>query len=389
MKRTYRPAAVIAAIGLAFAAFTASASPAWANAGISVTSDLGTATVDAEYATSITVSGSGFQSLRNGFGGVYVLFGWVDDPTGGTWKPSNGGQVGQNFRYVPDSESKDNAGFQRFVAFPGSDTEASAQAVLADDGSFTVTMTVPGATFESTDRNGDVASVNCLESTCGIITIGAHGVKNATNETFTPLTFTTAGASEETSALPKPSAKPADAKAAPARVGLAANSVVAGTSVVFTAQGFTPGEQVVADFDQGVSAVGPLIAGKTGEVAGALPVPADVRDGTHLVTLRGAGSGTVAETEVTITGGTALTVAATTEPAVATWAWVLLLVGIALAGILLIVSIIVAIVRAASRRKARNRAKQEAAIVTAAPPADTPDVTDATLPLDVPVGAQS
>src|SRR5699024_11491703 len=48
---------------------------------------------------------------------------------------------------------------------------------------------VPGAPFESRARDGSVSEVDCLEVTCGIITVGAHGVANARNESFTPVVF--------------------------------------------------------------------------------------------------------------------------------------------------------------------------------------------------------
>ncbi|MDF2443542.1 MAG: hypothetical protein JWR01_1745, partial [Subtercola sp.] len=152
---------------------------------VSFTNGSGGSTADPDYATSMTVSGSGFQSIQGGFGGIYVLFGWVDSG----WQPSTGGEVGRDYRYVPDSESKDNAGFQRFVAFPGSDTADAANAVMDASGSWSTDFTVPGASFNSVDRTGAVSAVDCLKVQCGILTIGAHGVKNANNETFTPITF--------------------------------------------------------------------------------------------------------------------------------------------------------------------------------------------------------
>lgn len=114
-----------------------------------------------------------------------MLFGWVDNPSGSSWRPSAGGVVGANYGYVPDSEAKDNAGFQRFVAFPGSDTASAAHAVMGADGSWAVDMVIPGARFQAKDRSGNTTEVDCLQRSCGIITIGAHGVKNANNETFT------------------------------------------------------------------------------------------------------------------------------------------------------------------------------------------------------------
>lgn len=329
------------------------APPAWAAAGVTVSGPDGSAIVSADYATVVTVSGSGFQAIQNGFGGIYVLFGWVDDAAGGGWKPSRGGVVGADYRYVPDAESADNAGFQRFIAFSGSQTESSANGVLGSDGSWSITMVVPGAGFQSQDRDGNVTAVDCLQVTCGIITIGAHGVKNANNETFTPVRFGAApAAAPDTN--PDATAAPA-ASAGAVRLGVETANVAAGTSVVFTGQGFTPGEQVVASLDGGLTAVGPLTAGVQGEVAAALPVPRDIRNGTHLVTLRGAGSGAVAEAEVVVAGGiTPEPVGSASE--VPQWALVVMLLSIVIALVLVIVSIIAAIGRARARRKARRAA---------------------------------
>ncbi|TQJ30514.1 hypothetical protein [Microbacterium sp. SLBN-146] len=344
-----RAAAVVASVLLAA---TVAALPAHAAAGVVVSGPEGTAVADPDYATELTVRGSGFQSITNGFGGVYVLFGWVDDPQGASWKPSSGGVVGEDFRYVPDSESQDNQGFQRFVAFPGSETEQAAHAVMAADGSWTVSMVVPGAVFESRDRSGNLSSVDCRDVTCGIITIGAHGVKNANNETFTPISFATAGAATgETDAA----AAPATAAIGALRVGLTSTTVDAGTSIAFTGQGFTPGEQIVATLDNGLVSVGPLAAGAQGEVAGVLPVPRDVRGGTHLVTLTGAASGGVAETQVTIV------VADTLTPAVAgsetpMWLFVVLASSVVLAFGLIVASVVVSLRRGLVRRRARRTA---------------------------------
>ena len=359
-------AAVLAAGGIA-----TQSTPAYAAGSVTVTGPDGTATADPDYATTVAVRGSGFQAIQNGFGGVYVLFGWVDSG----WQPSAGGIVGEDYRYVPDSEDKDNAGFQRFVAFAGSDTEAAAHAVMAADGSWAIEMVVPGATFESRDRDGNVSAVDCRVVTCGIITIGAHGVKNANNETFTPITFAApaAGApsapvadapASETTPSTAAQAAPGAAPIGDVRVGLTSDSVDAGTSVAFTGQGFTPGEQVVATLDNGLVSVGPLLAGASGEVAGVMPVPRDVRGGTHLVTLTGAASEREAQAELRIIlDAPALAEAPAAGPEIPMWIFVALLVSIALALALVIVSAVVSIrrvMRARAGRERRTRRRDEA-----------------------------
>lgn len=294
------------------------AAPAHAAARVTVTNDQGRAEADATYATTLTLSGSGFQSIQGAFGGVYVFFGWVSDPAGGSWAPSRGGSTGADYRYVPDSEQADNQGFQKFVAFPGSDTEYAANGgVVAADGTWSTRLVVPGPTFQALDRGGNAVTVDCREVQCGVITIGAHGVPNANNETFTPVAFTDAQAGGGTAAGTTPGAAdqgtvaqgetgdatppPAPAAAAgTATIGVDQATAIAGRALSFVAQGFQPGEQVVGVLDDGVLAIGPLTAGNQGEVAGLLELPADLRVGTHVLRLTGAGSGLAPEVEITV-----------------------------------------------------------------------------------------
>ena len=142
-------------------------------------------------ASTISLAGSGFQSIKGGFGGIYVLFGYAS----ANWRPSQGGVSGSDLVYVPDSETKQNAGHQRFVAFPGSATGTEANGgVIAANGTWQTTLTVPGPTFAAIGPDGSSRTINCRTVRCGVITIGAHGVKNPQNETFTPITFAAAPA---------------------------------------------------------------------------------------------------------------------------------------------------------------------------------------------------
>ena len=188
-----RVGAALAALALAvaMAAVTAASGPvptAFA-AGAKVTVSVPSGGLNPNGATTVALSGSGFQSVKNGFGGIYVLFGWVSDPNGGSWRPSKGGITGQNYRYVPDDENNPT-GYDVFVAFPGSSTEGAANGgKIAADGTWHANITIPGAKFTSYDRAGNPEAVDCTSQQCGIITIGAHGVVNANNETFTPVSF--------------------------------------------------------------------------------------------------------------------------------------------------------------------------------------------------------
>ncbi|MBF4606231.1 hypothetical protein [Curtobacterium sp. VKM Ac-1393] len=140
--------------------------------------------VDSTYLTTLRLSGSGFQGIKNGYGGIYVAFGTVN----GTWQPSKGGATGVDYSYVPDDESNPT-GYLDFVAFEGSSTASAANGGTVDSatGTWSATLKVPGSTFQALDRNGAATTVDCSVVQCGIITIGAHGVANANNESFTPV----------------------------------------------------------------------------------------------------------------------------------------------------------------------------------------------------------
>jgi hypothetical protein len=144
------------------------------------------AVADPDYLTELTLSGTGFQGIRNGHGGIYVFFGTVN----GSWRPSQGGTTGENYRYVYDDESNP-VGYQLFVAFEGASTGYAANGGTVDSstGAWSATIKVPGARFQAYDRDNDVTTVDCTQVQCGIITVGAHGVTNANNETFTPVRF--------------------------------------------------------------------------------------------------------------------------------------------------------------------------------------------------------
>lgn len=144
--------------------------------------------------TTLTLEGSGFQSVAGGFGGIYILFGSV---TGDAWAPSQGGGFGTTYFYQPDTQDANNAGMQGFVAFPGSSTEGDAGGVMTDDGSWSTELIVSGPVFTVTDADGAERELDCRVETCGVITLGAHGVVNASNETFTPVSFEAAGGTVE------------------------------------------------------------------------------------------------------------------------------------------------------------------------------------------------
>jgi len=268
------------------------ATPAQAAARVTISNSAGTAQIDGTYATTLTVSGSGFQSIRGGHGGVYVWFGTVS----GGWRPSQGGVSGQDYQYIPDSESADNQGFQRYVAFPGSDTASSAHATMSDSGSWRTTITVPGPTFKAVGRNGAVATIDCRKVQCGVITVGAHGVKNARNETFTPVTVGEVGtpqrdveqdsgaaqgsADEQGTPAPGQQEAPKVRRGKP-KLEVDRTSAVAGRVLSFSVSGLIEGEQVSVVFDNGRAAAGPFLVGDNGQLAGVITLPADLPAGTY------------------------------------------------------------------------------------------------------------
>ena len=75
----------VAAFGLAALIALAPAIGAQADAAVTITGGTsGTGTdVSPTAQTELTVTGSGFQSVQGGFGGIYVMFGWVDPA--GSW----------------------------------------------------------------------------------------------------------------------------------------------------------------------------------------------------------------------------------------------------------------------------------------------------------------
>lgn len=299
------------------------AAPAQAQARVDVRNEAGEAAADPTYLTRLSLRGTGFQSVARGHGGIYVQFGAVR----GNWRPSQGGVAGQNYFSVPDSETKNNAGYLKYVAFPGSDTaDAANGGTLAANGTWATTINVPGATFQAHDRAGKVTTIDCRKDTCGIITFGAHGVINANNETFTPVKmkdlYTDAseapapnpdapdpadtaidadGAAADTSPAAedrpeqtatgkrKGKGKGAQAAADPATLEVDRASAHPGRVLAFTATGLRPGSQVSATFDDGRAGVGPLTVGANGQLAGLLQLPTDLATGTYELRLVGEG----------------------------------------------------------------------------------------------------
>jgi hypothetical protein len=235
-------AALLAALGISVVQ-----APAAMAAGATVSFSPGSA--DPDYASTLQLSGSGFQSIQNGFGGIYVLFGWVDT----TWRPSQGGASGVNFVYVQDSETKDNRGFQKFISYPGDPTAYAANGgEVHADGTWSTALNIPGATFPAKGRNGGIEQIDCRKVQCGIITIGGHGVVSPNNETFTPVSFAVpqqnapAPAPTQAAPTPAPTAAPPD-QAAPTAAPTTAGGLAIPTAPTAVKSSATPAKKAAAE----------------------------------------------------------------------------------------------------------------------------------------------
>lgn len=343
-------AVLLALLLLPLAAPSASAAPTVGVSGVG-----GRAEAALDGPTTLRLTGTGFQSIPGGFGGIYVVFGWVDDPAGGSWRPSQGGSTGTDYDYIPDAETAENQGYIRFVAFPGSDTEASANGgTVAADGTWSTTLTVPGPSFTAKGRDGTGTPVDCTRVQCGVITIGAHGVVNPSNESFTPVSFVAGGDTDSAAAESEEAGSGSTTDRAAPTVGVDQATAVVGRALTFAGQGFDPGEQLTVTLDDGLVSLGPLAAGAQGEIAGTLQLPGDLRTGTHLLRVSAAGSGLTTELEFTVTADPAAAtaadlIAAETDPA--GHRWTAAEIALVAAGGLLLVTVLVSFVTARRRRR--------------------------------------
>lgn len=130
----------------------------------------------------VTLTGKGYDTSKD-FGGAYVLFGWIDPAKGTQWGPAGGGRTG--FEYVYHQEEE----FQGLVLYPGNtnagSTDSARQGRMDAAGNWSGTFTIPASQFTAFGK-----TIDCYRVQCGVITIGAHGVRNAGVEVFTPVYFT-------------------------------------------------------------------------------------------------------------------------------------------------------------------------------------------------------
>ena len=215
----------------------------------------------AAQATTVTVVGTSYlvpphSSDKNVFGGVYVMFGWVQP--GSTWGPSsrNGtnsnGQFGITYSYAGVNRGADTrddgSGLNRFVDFTHGEvndgTTAFAMSIYPaypdnSRGNWTTTITVPGSTYQWVDPATNVTNtVDCLQVQCGIYTIGAHGKASATNERFTPITFSTGAGAPVT--IPPDAPSNPGGSTGPGQTGTGQTATTAPSVVGGSSTGRTP-----------------------------------------------------------------------------------------------------------------------------------------------------
>lgn len=187
--------------------------------------------LDPAKATTLNVSGSGFDAQANGGVGIYLAFG------------------------AKASDYATNAGgflIAKWVHLGA--TVSSGQAPMTADGAFTTTL--PGITAKYTDGSGKV--VNCLVTQCYVVTIGAHGMVNGSQETFTPVNFV-GGSIVDDGSTPADTAKVDSAE------------VKLGGSQTVTASGFTDGETVRATLHSDPYDLGTVVAAGGNELDVQLP----------------------------------------------------------------------------------------------------------------------
>jgi len=165
---------------------------------------LSTSTLPANGRSTVQVTGTDYLvpdhvEGASVFGGVYVLFGWVQPGT--TWGPghrnstSNNGTFGVTYAYPGDNGGvdtrDDGTGVIRLVSFtPGGESGSSTDFHMDAAGNWSVPLVINGSTFTYKNNvTGAQTNVDCQVVQCGVFTIGAHGKSSKTNEVFTPITF--------------------------------------------------------------------------------------------------------------------------------------------------------------------------------------------------------
>ncbi|MDQ7908052.1 LPXTG cell wall anchor domain-containing protein [Phytohabitans sp. ZYX-F-186] len=214
----HRAARAVSVLALAVAlAATAATGAVAARRAASPSLAVSPGTLPADRISTVTVTGKSYLVPPHApgvsvFGGVYVFFGWVAaaDHFGPSIRNSsnNDGTVGVTYAYpgeAGDAGTRDDgSGSMRLISFTKGGASGEATDFHMDDnGNWSTTLRIFGATFTTTTAGGGSRTYDCRKVQCGVFTIGAHGVASATNEKFTPVKFQ---GDAPAAALPRPSA---------------------------------------------------------------------------------------------------------------------------------------------------------------------------------------
>ena len=133
----------------------------------------------------VTLEGTGFPTSgkQGTFGGLYVLFGWVDPAAGDDWGPGHGGATGQTFDYAMDPVEQGT--YQSMVSYPGN-TTVPGFPMMDSSGNFEMEFPLLASKFTGAGQN----EIDCYRMQCGVILIGAHGAQSPEGEIFVPVYFT-------------------------------------------------------------------------------------------------------------------------------------------------------------------------------------------------------
>jgi hypothetical protein len=110
----------------------------------------------------VTLTGQGFDATGNDGKGIYVVYGPITAAPGFYTDPS----IYAAFKWV----------------YPGS-ADSPATAPMTPDGSFTTTLDI------ASSFSGPAGPVDCSVVACAVITFGAHGSQDRSQDTCTVVTF--------------------------------------------------------------------------------------------------------------------------------------------------------------------------------------------------------
>ncbi|WP_125099935.1 hypothetical protein [Leucobacter chromiireducens] len=125
-------------------------------------------------ASEIVISGTGYDPAKPIYVGVGAL---ANHGAPEEWRRSAGGQSG------PDADY--DYGVPRLVVANGSADADVADAEIGADGTWRLTVTIPGKDITSFFGG----TIDCATAYCGIFSFGAHGKVAAANEAYVPIFF--------------------------------------------------------------------------------------------------------------------------------------------------------------------------------------------------------